>query len=482
MSVSLTQALSIALSGLQTNQAQMAVASKNISNAQTPGYTAKTADLASVDYAASFGGVKVTGYERATNTALTINYNLATSSASYSSTQNTYMQQVQTILNSTSSNPTLSVDVANFASAWNQYAAQPESSIQSENVLSSAQTLVNDIHVTATQIGTLKSTVQGNITDSLTTLNSYIQQIADVNKSIQIASTSGQPVGDFQDQLDTLVNQVSTIVHVTTQQRQNSQIAVYTPDGQLLVDGQSAQIFSYSGGHITDTNGANVTTSMSGGSLQAALDFVDTSTSAAASATPGVGTIAKLQAQLSKLVDAFTNSSGGTPSPFATAFTAAVTASTAVGASQAGATVASAFFTVTNGGNGQPDPSTLAVTASLIANSSRLPQTSAQGIADSFNSVANYTSSGLSAQSVTYTGLTTAILSTFQQTANTIQAQSTTATSQQTYYKTTLNNSVGVNIDSELASLVQFQNSYAASAHIISTINQMLSTLMGMIQ
>jgi len=481
MTASLTQALSIALSGLQSSSSLISLASKNIANAQTPGYTQKTGTTTSVDYGAAFGGTAIAGYTRATNQALTSNYNVATSAASYAGTQNDYLTQIQTILNSTSNNPTLSNDVAQLASAFTQYAAAPESAIQQQNLISTAQTLTNDIHTIGNQLGSLVSQVQSDLSGNITSLNSDLQQIATINNQIQAASTAGQPIVDLQDQQDQLVNKVSSFLNVNAQPRANGQIALYTPSGQLLVDGPTAETFSFNGTAILNANATNVGSAFGGGSLQAAMNFIDTSASAASSTTPGVGTVAKLQAQLSKLVDAFTNSSGGTPSAFATAYSSAVTASTALGATQAGASVASSFFTVSNGSNGQPDASTFVVNAGLLAGTSVLPQTGTQAIANSFSTVATYTASGLSAQNVTYAGLTSAILSTFQQAANTVKTQSTTATSQQTYYQTTLSNTTGVNIDNELANLVAYQNSYAASAHVISTVNQMLTTLINVL-
>lgn len=478
---SLTQALSIALSGLQTSSSLISLASNNISNAQTTGYTNKTASVTSVDYGQNFGGVNIASYSRSTNQALTTNYNQATSAASYASTQNQYITQMQTILDSTATNPTLSADVANFSSAWNQYSSAPESSIQQQNVISAAQTLAKDIQSTMTQTGSLTSQVQSDIGNNVTSLNSDLQQIASLNSSIQAAKTAGLQTVDLQDKLDNLVNQISSYMTVSVQARPNGQIALFTPSGQALVDGQTAQTFSWNGSAITDSYGTDATSALSGGSLQAATDFISTSASATSSTTPGVGTIAKFQAQMSKLVDAFTNSSGTTPSSFATAYSSAYSSSVATGAPQAGSSVAFPFFTVTNGANGQPDPSTLAVNSALTSSLAQLPQTNAQAIADSFNATSSYSTSGLSAPSVTYAGLTSAILSNFQQTANTINSQSTTATSQQTYYQQTLANSTGVNIDSELASLIAYQNSYAASAHVISTVNQMLTTLMSVV-
>jgi flagellar hook-associated protein 1 FlgK len=474
---SLTQALSLALSGLQTSTGLIALSSNNIANAQTPGYTTKTASVTSVDNGSVLGGSTIASYSRATDKALTNNYNAATSQASYYSTQNSYMSQVQALLDSTAVNPTLSNDIAQFSSAWSQYSAAPESNIQQQNVINAGRTLANDISTIASQINGLDTQVQTDTSTTVNTLNSDLSQVAVLNSQIQTATGIGQPTGDLEDQRDKLVNQISSMVTVTVQTRSSGEIALYTPQGQILVDSGTPQVFSFNNGTVTDSAGTNVTATLIGGSIQAELQFRDTSASAAASTTPGVGIIAKLQSQMSKLVDAFTNSSGSTPSAFATAYTNAVTASTAVGGTQNGDPVASNFFTVSNVG-GIPDPGTLRVNAALLNGTDVLPQTSTKAIADSFNATATYTASGLSVPNATYATLGSAILSNFQQAANTINSQSITTTSQQTFYQQTLSNKTGVNMDTELANLVNYQNSYAAAAHVITTVSQMMTTLM----
>lgn len=478
----LTQALSIALSGLQATTSLITLASKNISNANTPGYTDKTATLADVNYGTQFGGVAVTSYNRASDIALNTDYNAATSAASYASTQNKYISQVQVALDSSASTPVLTQDVANFSSAWSTYSANPESSSAKQNLIAYGTTLTNDIHSAVGVVGTLKSQIQSDVSSSVTTINATLKDIADVNRQIQEAVSAGLQTVDLQDQVDNDVQKLSTFMNVSVQSRANGQVAVYTPSGQVLVDQQSTKSFTYNGASILDSNGTDVTSAFSGGSLQAATDFISTSASSLASSVPGVGTLGKFQAQMSKLVDAFTNSSGSTPSTFATSYGTAVTNSTAAGATQQGQTLASTFFTVVNDGTGKPDPTTFNVNSTLIAGTAGLPQTGTSAIADSFNSAATYTASGLSAPSVTYAGLTSTILANFQQDANTISTQSATASSQQTYYQQTLSNKTGVNTDTELANLVTYQNSYAASAHVMTTINQMMTTLMSIIQ
>jgi flagellar hook-associated protein 1 FlgK len=471
---SLANALSIAVSGLSTTTGLISVASNNIANAQTPGYTEKTASVSAVDYGSSFGGSAITSYGRVTDTALTNNYNTTTTQASYYGTQNTYMTQVQTILDSTASNPTLSDDVAQFASAWTQYASQPDSSVQQQNVITVGEKLANDINTTSSQIGNLQSQVVTDLQSSVGTFSTTLSQIAKLNNQIQTALNAGQQTGSLEDQRDQAINTLATYTSINVQTRSGDQVAVYTTTGQPLVDGSTAQSYTYNGIQISDSQGNSASSVLTGGSLQAQLDFISTTPTATNSTTPGVGVIAKLNSQLSKLVDAFTNGTGTTTSPFASAYTTAYNSSTGSGGTQNGVSVASSFFTTASG---TADPSSFQVNSALIAGTSTLPQTGVDGISSSFTATQNYTAAGLSAKSSSYAQLTTSILSTFQQTANTISASSTNATSQQTYYKNAVASATGVNMDDELATLTALQNSYAASAHIISTVESLLTDL-----
>ncbi|MGE3622573.1 MAG: flagellar basal body rod C-terminal domain-containing protein, partial [Bdellovibrionales bacterium] len=73
------------------------------------------------------------------------------------------------------------------------------------------------------------------------------------------------------------------------------------------------------------------------------------------------------------------------------------------------------------------------------------------------------------------------ILAGFQQAANTIKTQNESAVQQKSYYEQVLSNATGVNVDDELVSLTTLQNSYAASAHVISTISEMFKDLLAII-
>ncbi len=476
--MSLSGALSVALSGLQVSTTAVQVISGNVSNADTVGYTEKTLNLTPVVSGSTLGGVQIASYSRASDSVLSATLNSSTSSASYLSTQNGYMENVQSILDSTSTPPALSSALSNFQAAWTQYSASPSDPTLKASVVSTGQALANTINSIASQTATLQTNVQDDLSTNVASLNSDLSQVQALNVQITAAQANGQPIVNLQDSRDDLVGKIAQFTNVTEIQRNNGQIALYTSSGTPLVDGQ-AQVFSVGSDQdsVVNSVGANVSSALSGGSLQAQTDFLSPTSSNA----NGVGVITNMQSQLQNFANMFISTASGS---FADQYNSATTAT---------GDQASSFFTAGTASNGLPDLASFAVNASLVSGATSVKAGAATAITNAFNatnlsinSTTNATSStfsagGLTAQNQTYSGVATAILSGFQQAANTIQSQSATATTQQTYYQNALSSETGVNTDTELVNLTSWENSYAASAHVISIIQQMMQTLTTMV-
>jgi flagellar hook-associated protein 1 FlgK len=475
---SLSSALTVALSGLQASTVAAQVAAGNISNAQTPGYTEKNVNFAEISNGSSAGGVQITGYGQLSDSVLTATLNGATSNASYLSTQSGYMTQVQSMLDSSNDPPAFASAVSNFQSAWTQFAAAPESATQQQAVISAGQQLVSTISGISTQALALQTQVQGDLSTTVTTLNTDLTQVQTLNNQISAAQASNQPIGDLVDQRTQAVNAIAAITSVQIMPRANGQIALYTPSGTMLVDG-SPQTFSVVGNNVVNSIGANVDSVLTGGKLQAQTDFLSTSPSNA----NGVGVVTKLTSQLQNFANMFVNTASG---GFASAYNGATTNT---------GELASGFFTATLDGNGLPDLSTLAVNSSLVSGASTVKQAAGTAVSNTFTATnlaintttspattsSTFSATGLTTNNQNYASIATAILSGMQQAANTIKTSSTTASTQQTYYQNSLSSETGVNTDTELVNLTNWQNAYAASAHVISTINAMFTTLENMV-
>lgn len=101
--MSLDIARSIAFSGLSATSVQLSVTSSNISNADTTGYTVKTANQSSSVTAGVGTGVTVTGITSTVDKLLLKSLVAATSELGSADTTNTYLTSLGKLYGSTSS-------------------------------------------------------------------------------------------------------------------------------------------------------------------------------------------------------------------------------------------------------------------------------------------------------------------------------------------------------------------------------------------
>ena len=97
--MSLSQALSAALSGVNITQQAVSVIAGNVANANTPGYVEETVNQTEASTAGEAGaGVEIAGINRDLNTLLQNQLWTETSGDSYADTTSQLYQQLQTNL------------------------------------------------------------------------------------------------------------------------------------------------------------------------------------------------------------------------------------------------------------------------------------------------------------------------------------------------------------------------------------------------
>ncbi|MDX9689969.1 MAG: flagellar hook-associated protein FlgK [Proteobacteria bacterium] len=464
--MSVTSALTVSMSGIRAASTMLELTASNISNAQTEGYTTKSVVTSSALLGNIGGGTNVTGFERAENNSLYVTLAKATANNGLRSAQDDYLSQVQDIFGtSNSDNPTLNQALSSFVSSWTNLAATPESLVTTRQVVQDAQVLVDEIVRISSEVEDLDRQCFAEVNSTLKDLNSYLEQIKDLNVKIAQAYNSGLSSGDLRDQRDVLVLRVAEITGVTILQRGFGQIALYSATGYQLVDGGAYREFVYDGTDVTSAanTALSLNEALGGGSLQALVDF--RSTTAPVSTSPGVSVIQKLRSQLDGIADAFLSTTTTATSgevTFATAYNSATT-----GAGQ----LASGFFTGT-------DRTDIAVNAALLNGTSSVKSGAAQAVTDALlDATRSFSADGLTISNSSYMSLFTSSITSFQQAANNIATLADTAANAHDYLKEKYTNETGVNVDNELINLTTFQNAYAASAHAMSVVKEMFHTL-----
>jgi flagellar hook-associated protein 1 len=303
--MSIDAVLNGAFSSLKTVQQQIALTSNNINNANTHGYTRKSVGLSPTGDGVNQVGVQITNFARATDRILLKQVNAAITDSGAKDVQKRYLDQVQNILGSSSDSVKLTTYLSDFASSWQQLQAEPENNALQSQVIATGSSFANEVRRTAAQIEQLDRNIQSDTSAAVTDLNSALKIIDTANANIAQALSSNLPIGNYEDQRDAAVQTIAQYVDVRVIERNNGQIALYTPQGYGLLDGKASQ-FSFSGNTITVTGSAtSVNNELRGGKLKALLDLRADTSPAAADPDPTQEVVRKLRSQLDTVASSF---------------------------------------------------------------------------------------------------------------------------------------------------------------------------------
>jgi flagellar hook-associated protein 1 FlgK len=453
--MSLFTAVNIANSGLAGISASMQVISGNVSNAQNPNYARKSV-LLSAD--PTTGGVIVSGYSRITNQSLDkLLYN-AMGSNGLRSTQQDYLQRIQSLLGSSQDTPTLTNLMSDFAAAWRQLSVSPDNETQKQNVIFTAQSLAREVNRLSTGLADLTNNAQDDIDSEIERINSLLSELEELNDRIAAAQSPGdqRSAADLMDVRDAKVRELSELTGIQIFERTRNTIAIYTPNGMPLLDNTAAQ-FSWDGTTITNEASSDVTSLLTGGKIEGLVGLLDQGSPTALN-DPGKASIYKVQQQLEEFVDLFTE----VGSTFVTAYDSATTGT---------GELAGGFFTGTTA-------ATFAVNANLLNGTNTLKEAAAVPVADDMDvSTRSMTVAGLSISNTDYAGYTNAIITAQNQNTQFIASQASIFGKQAEDYTQRMQSEIGVNLDEEVAALSTLQNNYAAAARVLSVIQEMFRAL-----
>lgn len=450
--IGLGNSLSIATQALGAQTAALEVASNNIANANTPGYSRQVVSLSSAALVQNGTtvdeGVSYKGFTSVRDTILGMAISAATSEEGSLTAQNALLTQINTAFSGTTTG--IGVSLSTFFSDLSALSANPIDSSARQTVLSDANALADAFHQGAAALSNASRAANQQVSAAVAQVNDLSQQIAILNGQISSAEANGEDGGALTDQRDELTTQMAQLIGVSTTRTEGAP-TLTTSNGSPLVIGGSAyrlQVATAPDGstHVLDGQGDDITNELSGGTIGGAITTRDK-------------TIPALSQQLDALA-----------SQFATAMNVAQAAGY-----DANGSAGVAMFTVPVTGSAAAGISVSITSGSQIAASS-------DGSAGSSGNVktllavqtANLPSGGNPTDS--YASLVSNIGFAGAQVSSSLAATSLSLqqlTSQQ-------DSESAVSIDEETANLIRYQQAYSASARVISTINDIYGTLMNM--
>ncbi len=290
--MSLGVANSIARSALSTAQYQMSVAAANIANADTEGYTRKTAASTAVTTNGIAAGVTAEKLTSIVDKLLSKQL-VSSASAKESAAQIAdFTDQLQSLYGETTSSDDSGTSLASLlddlTTALSNLETTPESQSLQTIALSAMETLASGISDLSDGIQALREDADQSIASAVETANINIEAIHSYNQQITTAKANGQSTADLEDKRAQALLELSSVLDVRWSVSDNGTMSVYTGDGSKALVNSSAHTLSFdSAGYVSsDTtypgglsgisvDGKDITSSISSGSIAGLLTMRD---------------------------------------------------------------------------------------------------------------------------------------------------------------------------------------------------------------
>ena len=253
--MSLSDALSIAMSGLRANQAAMSLVSSNVANAETPGYVRKTLNQVATNSGDYGSNVRTVGVNRELDQYIQAQLRTETSGAGYASLRSNFLQQLQSLYGNPGSVGTLEDAFNKLTTAVQALSTSADSQSARIGVVNAANVLASQLNSMTQGIQTLRGAAENGISDSVNTANNLMSQIATINRQLTANPLGGTSTdastAALLDQRDQYITQLSELMDIRVTANGANQVTVFTTSGVELVGNQAARLSFNAQGTVT---------------------------------------------------------------------------------------------------------------------------------------------------------------------------------------------------------------------------------------
>ena len=249
--MSLSQALSIAMSGLRANQLALSLTSSNVANSDTPGYIRKTVNQIQTSSGSIGAGVSVTGVNRELDLYLQQQIRTEQSGTSYADLRSSILSSLQSIYGTPGGTGTLETAFNNLVTAVQGLSTSSDSQSARIGVLNAAQSLTQQLNSMSGGIQSLRSRAESGLNSAVNTANTAMQQIVNLNTQLQSGNTTDAAAAALKDQRDQYVDQLSQLMDIRVIDNGNNQIQVFTNSGVQLVGAEASTLSFNPQGTVT---------------------------------------------------------------------------------------------------------------------------------------------------------------------------------------------------------------------------------------
>ena len=235
--------LNIGARAMTANYAALQTTGNNIANANTPGYSRQSVQLATSFSQGTgsgfFGkGVDITTVTRAHSEFLTREAATTQSLAAADASRSAQMNQLEQVFGLGESG--LGYSAQQAFNAFVDVASNPQDASARQTALARVGDMADRFRTASDQLDSLQAGVSSELRTSVASINTLTKQIADLNQRIASVSATNHTPNDLLDQRDLAIGQLSQFVRVTTVASPDGSVGVFLGGSQRLVLGPEA--------------------------------------------------------------------------------------------------------------------------------------------------------------------------------------------------------------------------------------------------
>jgi flagellar hook-associated protein 1 len=486
---SLSTALNLSRSSLTTVSGRTAVASRNIANVGNVDYSRKLAVVTSL----ASGSIAISSYNRTADKLLLDKLLTAASNAAASSSVLNSLKTLSETVGDPEQASSPAGMLGKFQSALQTFEQNPSDQTLAQNAVRSAGDLVRSLNSATAVIQDVRHQADSGMSDSVDRINNLLQQFKVANDAIVRGSGNAEDLAENLDTRDKTMKLLAEEIGIRSVTRANNDIALYTDSGVTLFETvprsvtmvPTATMTAGASGNAVYVDGVDVTSPSSSmairsGNLFGLAKIRDDVAIVYQSQMDEVarGLIAAFAETDQSAVPALPNATG----LFGYSGSPAVPASGVAIAGLAGDIRISAAVDATQGGLASRLRDGGINGAAYNYNTS-----GAAGFSSRLTTLIDSLSADRSFDPATQLDAQDSLMSFATATSGWLESarqQATSASELQTTLKSrsadALQRVNGVNLDDEMAVMLELERTYQASARLISTVDKMLQSLLEM--
>ncbi len=242
--MSIISTLSTARLGLAANQRALNIASNNIANVNTPGYSRQAPIFESI----GGGGVRIFDVQRLGDSFLNSQFRQSTSRLATRTVLAQNLSLLETALSETDETG-ISRSIQDFFASLQDLSIQPAGSPERQAVRAQAERMISTLQSASQQIGQIRNQIDQQVRQQVDQVNSLTSALADLNSQITSRQGTGGGLNHIFDQRDQIIAELSTIIGVNVVENENGSVTVFGEGGLTLVEG----VESYNLGTLPDS-------------------------------------------------------------------------------------------------------------------------------------------------------------------------------------------------------------------------------------